>query len=179
MTKSLKTELQKNFGKDKICFTINHWKSYRKGFVGFTAHWYTNELKRHNACIAVYRVIGHCTYDVLAQLNESIIMEFKLTNKVTHCITDSGSNFVKAFAEFSCPAQAHNDCASSADNEDAYAVPITDNLDLQLAEKDYALPPYFKCAVHKLSLVATKDSGLALDDIYTVQKTFPFTAWQT
>ena len=97
-------------------------------------------------------------------------MEFKLTNKVTHCITDSGSNFVKAFAEFSCPAEADNDCAASADNEDAYAVPLTNNLDLQLAEKDYELPPHFKCAVHKLSLVATKDSGLALDDIYTQYK---------
>ena len=56
------------------------------------------------------------------------------------------------------------DCAASADNEDAYAVPMTDTLDLQPAEKDYELPPHFKCAVHKLSLVATKDSGLALAD---------------
>ena len=109
LTKSLKTELQKNFGKaEKVCLAIDHWTSYRKGCVGFTAHWYTNQLIRQNACIAIRSVIGHCTFDVLAQLTESVIMEFKLTNKVAHCITDSGSNFVKAFAEFSCPAQADN-----------------------------------------------------------------------
>ena len=31
---------------------------------------------------------------------ESVVAEFKLSGKVTHCITDSGSNFVKAFDEF-------------------------------------------------------------------------------
>ena len=39
---------------------------------------------------------------------------------------------------------------------------MTDCLSDALAEKNFELPPYFKCAVHKLNLVATKDSWLAL-----------------
>ena len=31
-------------------------------------------------------------------------------------------------------------------------------------QKDFELPPHFKCAVYKLNLVAMKDSGLALHD---------------
>ena len=53
-------------------------------------------------------------------------MEFKLTNKVTHCITDSVSNFVKAFTEFSSSSQTDNGCTPIA--EDCYPVSITDYL---------------------------------------------------
>ena len=68
-------------------------------------------------------------------------MEFKLTNKVTHCITDSGSNLVKAFTEFSCSDQASNDCTSIAEDEDCYPISITDCLSDASAKKDFEFPP--------------------------------------
>ena len=157
---------------EKVCITVDHWTSYRKGFVGFTVHWYTKDLKKQNACFAIRRIFGWCTYNVLGKLIESVIMEFKLTNKVTHCITDSGSNFVKAFPEFSSFSQTDNDCILIAEDEDCYPISITDCLSDASAEKDFELPPRFKCAVHKLNLVAIKDSGLALHDNVIYKKIY-------
>ena len=110
LAKSMKSELIIKLAEvEKVCMTIDHWISYRKSFEGFTAHCYTNNLERQNACIAISKILGRCTYDVLEKLIESVIMEFRLTNKVTLCITNSGSNFVKTFTEFSCSSQTDND----------------------------------------------------------------------
>ena len=154
--------------------TVDHSTIYRKGFVGFTVHWYINDLKRRNACIAIQRILGQCTYNVLEKLIKSVIMELKLTNKITHCITDSVSNFVKVFIEFS--SQTDNECTSIAEGEDCYSVSITNCLSDTSAEKHFELSPHFKCAVHKLNLVAIKDSGLALHDNVHYKKNLWFTA---
>ena len=69
-------------------------------------------------------------------------MEFKLTNKVTHCITDYIFNFVEAFTEFSSSSQT-DDCTSIAEDEDCYPVSISDCLSDASAEKDCKLPPHF------------------------------------
>ena len=54
LAKSMKSELIMKLAKvEKVCMTVDHWTSYRKGFVGCTLHWYTNDLKRQNACIAI------------------------------------------------------------------------------------------------------------------------------
>ena len=94
----------------------------------------------------------------------------KLTNKVTHCITDSGFNFVKAFTELSKSCQTDKDCITFA--EDCYPASTTDFLGDVSADKDFELPPPFKCAVHKLKLVATKNSGLALHDTVHSKKIY-------
>lgn len=96
-----KCKLKDNLAKAKrVCLTLDHWTAYRKGFLGVTAHWYGIKFKRRNACITLRRITGRCTYDVLANLIESIIAEYKVMKRVSHCVTDSVSNFVKAFAEF-------------------------------------------------------------------------------
>ena len=75
-------------------------------------------------------------------------MEFKVINKVTHCIADSGSNFAKVVTEFSSSSQTDNDCALIAEDENCYAVSITDCMSDASAEKDFEYPPHFRCAVY-------------------------------
>lgn len=37
---------------------------------------------------------------MIGRLLESVITEFGINCKISHCVTDSGSNYVKAFKEF-------------------------------------------------------------------------------
>ena len=88
----LKKVLTASLAKAKyVCLTADHWSGHRKGYLGVTAHWIDSEDRcRKQACIALRRITGRCTYDVLAALIEAIIAEYKITGKVTHCVTDSG-----------------------------------------------------------------------------------------
>jgi len=42
-------------------------------------------------------VIGIHTYDVIAKTMEEVIDEYESKNKIIFTVTDSGSNFLKAF----------------------------------------------------------------------------------
>ena len=53
-----------------------------------------------NAALACKRVRGRHTYDVIANEIEQIHSAYGLSHKVTACVTDNGSNFVKAFRMF-------------------------------------------------------------------------------
>ena len=87
--------------------------------------------------------------------------EFGLTDKICFTVTDSGSNFIKAFKHF------------GIDNEEAISIdpketddmeyheldnilhpPVTDEDDDQIV---YKLPQHWKCAFHALNLVAATD----------------------
>lgn len=83
-----------------VCTTADCWTTRRRSFLGVTVHWLTNELVRKSYCLAVRRIRGSHTYDVLAKLLEEIHEEFNLNHKLTATITDSGSNFIKAFRVF-------------------------------------------------------------------------------
>ena len=74
----------------------------RRSFLGMTVHWTdSNTLSRKAACLAVRQIKGMHTYDVLAKELEEIIDEYELKSKICFTITDSGSNFPKAFRLFS------------------------------------------------------------------------------
>ena len=101
-----------------------------------------------------------------------MIAEFKLSGKVTHCIAESGSNFVKAFDEFGSIIDKETSICSSDDDvatqsnevETINGVSISDFMRCELDEKDFDLPAHVKYAAHKISVVATEDSLLALSD---------------
>nr|CAH0102660.1 unnamed protein product [Daphnia galeata] len=71
-----------------------------------------------SVCLAIRRVVGKCDYEVLAKLLESIHKEFEITAKITATVTDSGSNFVKAFRLF-----ATNPTISTSSNDKPQQLP--------------------------------------------------------
>ena len=44
----------------------------RRSFVAVTIHWYTEELERRSGCLAIRRVKGTSSYDVISRLLEQI-----------------------------------------------------------------------------------------------------------
>ena len=74
--------------------------------MGVTCHWLESEsLLRKSACLTVRRIFGSHTYDVLAKTLSAVHKEFQISRKVVVTITDSGSNFLKAFRVFSREAE--------------------------------------------------------------------------
>ncbi len=87
---------------DHVCTTADAWKSRGKAYLGVTCHWLCpDSLKRLGICLAIRRMKGSLTYNVLAKHLEAINAEFGIEEKVTVTVTDSGSNFIKAFRLFS------------------------------------------------------------------------------
>ena len=80
--------------------TADCWTNRRKSYIAVTAHWYDDKLHRKSACLAIRRIRGTHSYDVIAKCIESIHIEYVITEKVTATTTDNGSNFVKAFEQF-------------------------------------------------------------------------------
>jgi hypothetical protein len=92
-------------GAQKVCLTIDRWSCRQKGYVGITGQWFEkcgSDIQRQHPCMALQRTEGRCTYMylVLVSIIEIIIAEYNLKNKISHYITVSGSNFVKAFSIF-------------------------------------------------------------------------------
>lgn len=175
----VKTELIARFATArKVALTIDHWSAHRRGFLGVTAHWFQG-IERRNACIALRRVVGRCTYDVLAKLIDSIIAEYGLHGKISHCTTDSGSNFVKAFKEYQFinVDETEDDSETTLiteDNIECLPVPITRILTREDAlseseennddDRTPTLPPHLKCAAHRMSLIGSSDATAALEN---------------
>ena len=57
-----------------------------------------------------------CTYDVLAALMESVIVEYSLARKVSYYVTGSRSNIVNARAEFGRDMNETTPCSGGTDN---------------------------------------------------------------
>ena len=83
-----------------IAATADCWTTYQRSYLGETVHWFTKDLKRRSACLAVRRVRGTHSFDVLGKLMEEIHVQFRIMGKLTATTTDGGSNFVKAFKEY-------------------------------------------------------------------------------
>ena len=83
-----------------VCTTADCWTSRRRSFLALTVHWYTEDLVRKSACLAVRRIKGTHNYSSLAKILEDVHEEYAINKKTTACITDSGSNFIKAFRLF-------------------------------------------------------------------------------
>ncbi|KAI9565049.1 hypothetical protein GHT06_008796 [Daphnia sinensis] len=79
---------------------IDAWKCRRRSSLGETIHWYDSKsLKKKSAYLAVRRIYGHHTYDVLAKMKEAIHSEYQVKEKLRGSTTDNGSNFLMCFRE--------------------------------------------------------------------------------
>lgn len=86
---------------DSVCTTVDCWSARGKSFLGVTCHWLDSKtFERQSICLSIQRVFGKHSYDVLAKELEAIHTEFGIQDKTIVTITDSGSNFLKAFRLF-------------------------------------------------------------------------------
>ena len=99
-----------------------------------------------------------------------------LTGKVhATTITDNGSNFVKAFAvysdSFDSVATPQEDPEEEREDDAAFELLTFDfeetNIDDDLTQVQYELPPYYRCAAHTLNLIASKDADKFLSSSST------------
>lgn len=104
--------------------------------------------------MALRRVRGSHTFDVIAEYVESIHSQFGIRRKTVRTTTDSGSNFVKAFALFGEQAVPEADDGSSDEfiAENAEIVDLSSILSDNTS--DYELPRHQRCAAHSLNLVS-------------------------
>jgi hypothetical protein len=157
MEKELKKKID---AQDYVSATADIWSANNKSFMGETIHWIdAGTLKRQKAAIACKRFRGRHTYNTVATELEDIFSRYGLNNKVTACVTDNGSNFVKAFKEFQ-QAQPESD---EEQEEGASEVTFTDlhNAFTTATDDDghsiCELPPHHRCAAHTLNLIANNE----------------------
>ena len=123
--------------------------AHRCFYLGVTAHWWCyDNFERKSAALACRRLTGSHTYDLLADQLQDVYCEYGIKSKVIKTITDSGSNFAKAFSVF----------APSEDDLDVCAIDASDILSTDLNSQ---LPPHHKCAAHFLNLICTTDAAVA------------------
>lgn len=66
-------------------------------------HWIEpNTLERNSKALACRCMIGHHSYDNIAECIDKVLNEFNIQNKTTLVVTDNASNFVKAFKYVYC-----------------------------------------------------------------------------
>ncbi|KAK1884417.1 Transposable element Hobo transposase [Dissostichus eleginoides] len=161
----IEKELRKTIdAQDYVSTTADIWSPNNKSFLGVTVHWIdADTLKRKKAAIACRRFRGRHTYDVIATELEDIFSQYGLTNdKVTACVTDNGSNFVKAFKEHQ-QWQVESDEEEDDVDGDGEA-DFTDLHSVFAAAKDdnardglCVLPPHHRCVAHTLNLIANNE----------------------
>lgn len=155
-----------------VCTTADIWTSRsKKTYLGLTVHWIEEiSLTRKSACLALVRIVGSTSYSVLAQHLDAVNIQFGIKNKITLTVTDSGSNFLKAFNIFGdsqCLLDKEEEIIATVlaeydENEERDESEIVDTSEI-LCDFDpfdfglIQLPPHRKCACHLLSRVATFD----------------------
>lgn len=146
-------------------FFNSHFKSgylfkfYFRSFMGVTAHWICPiTLARKSAALACRKMVGRHTYDVLADIIETVLNEYNILAKTTTAVTDNAANFVKAFKEFSTENNIHDD-----EDEEFSAFSVTDFFENAADDEiRYSLPQHKRCAAHTMNLIMSKDSEAAL-----------------
>lgn len=161
----MEKELRKTIdAQDYVSTTADIWSTNNKSFLGVTVHWIdADTLKRKKAAIACRRFRGRHTYDAIATELEDIFSQYGLTNdKVTACVTDNGSNFVKAFKEHQQRQVESNEEEDEVDGDGE--ADFTDLHSVLAAAKDdnardglCVLPPHHRCAAHTLNLIANNE----------------------
>ncbi len=146
-----------------VSTTADTWTAHNKSFLGVTVHWIDQEtLQRKKAAMACRRFRGRHTFDAIASELEDIFSQYGLsTDKVTVCVTDNGSNFVKAFKEYQ---QVESEEEKEEEVEDDGEVAFTDLHSLLTGGDDEEaqqslcmLPPHHRCAAHTLNQIATNE----------------------
>jgi len=152
-----------------ICITADAWTGFknRRSFMGVTAHTLTGEFKRKSFALACRFFPGTHSFDRIAAMLSNILKQYNVPlEKVICCVTDNGSNFVKAFREFHMEVEAaESDEEACEDDDDITEIDMeaviqpqaeaADQCEPDADEliEDIVLPPHQRCASHTLNLV--------------------------
>jgi hypothetical protein len=190
--KNLKCLLKQLLASQKyLCATADAWSTSGKGYLGVTVHWISSTFIRESAALACCRLRGAHTYDVIGKALHNVFNEYEISvdAKIVYCITDNGSNFLKAFREFGISygnsgSENTNTELENADDDDEYeSVQELQDYDFEVtsidnataaseleADGEFGLPPHHPCSTHTLSLIAVIDSQNALKGNATFKK---------
>lgn len=169
---------------DFFCATADIWSTKRKSFIGVTVHWVDKiSLERKSKVLACRRFESPHDAERIADILASIYNEFGISSKIICTVTDNASNFVKAFKEFGISLQTFlafiesQNQSKQTDNveSDSEAQELVEFDDEEYEESvdgfvdfvdvdDIVLSSHFRCGVHTLCLIASKDSKNALKD---------------
>lgn len=160
--------------------------------MGETIHWYDSKsLKRKSGCLAVRRIHGHHTYDVLAKLIEAIHDEYQVKDKLRGSTADNGSNFIKCFREKGASSSLpnYNDLIDEEheqhllDDEEMDEDMVYFELGDILAEmplnatsmnENVTLPVHRRCACHLLCLISKVDIHKIQDHFFQLLRSSVF-----
>ena len=159
-----------------VCTTADIWSCLKKSYMGVTAHWINDDLKRVSVALACRRFRGSHTAEAIVDQLVNIHSDFGLDHrKIAFTVTDNGSNFVKAFAEFQCDednkgegivvdtddedSEQMESNQAIMDDEGTLLVIDVEKILLETASqmKDSYLPKHMRCASHTFNLIATSD----------------------
>lgn len=138
-----------------VCTTADIWSCRNRSYFGMTCHWIEEEsLQRRKIALTCCRFTGRHTYDSIAEKIERVQARYKINNKVCACVTDNGSNFVKAFNVYK-----QSELESTEDHEDLEENTTFMDINSILNEDDgnHSLPEHVRCSSHTLSLLMTTD----------------------
>ncbi|KAM7300967.1 uncharacterized protein ISCGN_016541 [Ixodes scapularis] len=172
---ALKDSLRSTFQKLQfVAVTADCWTRFHRCYLGVTVLWLDpTTLERKVAALACRRMHGSVTFERLATTLEEIFNEFDLLGKITKVITDSGSNFVKAFRIYG------EEEANDEDEENCQPVHLCSLIE-SAEEGRHRLPPHHRCSAHTLNLIATVDAARAetVDQEYSTIKQSVFSKCQ-
>lgn len=143
-----------------VCTTADAWTQQARSYMGVTCHWIDpHTLTRQSAVLAFRRFRGTHSFDKIGNLLMSIHIQFNLeTSKITHVVTDNGSNFIKAFKSFSINEDDEEDDYQPASVNDI----LTNGHDEDESGNAIYLPPHTSCVAHSLNLLGSVDAEKSL-----------------
>ena len=108
------------------------------------------------ALLLICGLRGRHTHDVLVCKTEQVHTSYSLAGKVCVTITDNGSNFVKAFTVLSDSANCttedvveEGEDVAFEDVDELLSLDLEEtNIDDDLTQVQYDLPPHYRCAAH-------------------------------
>jgi len=150
-----------------VCTTADIWSCTNRSFMGITYLYLDDNLKRNSCVLACCRMKFAHTHIEIAKMLSNVHQQFGLfVDKIVGTVTDNASNFGKAFRIFSFDKDEIEEESEYLQNEDDIVISefeLPNNFDDDLEE--FALPIQYRCISHKLNLIATTDSRVALSDI--------------